>query len=211
MKWLAPTLLFATTFCFVAPARGFADDMRVISPDQMKWAPLDAIPGTEIAVLSGDLGKQGPFVMEWRGPAGAKASPHWHTNPEGFLLLSDATCADDIAWRAGNVSRLIATILRGARRLGQDLLFESSVEALWTRVTRDLSGYLTTLWDLGALDGATPGEAFEVHCDRSTMTQADIDAGRLIVRVAVTVAQPVERITVTLTLAGDAGTISEAA
>ena len=88
MKWLARALLFVTTTCFVAPALGFADDMRVVSPGQMKWVPSDAIPGTEIAVLSGDLSKQGPFVFEWRGPAGAKASPHWHTNPERFMLLS---------------------------------------------------------------------------------------------------------------------------
>jgi mannose-6-phosphate isomerase-like protein (cupin superfamily) len=88
MKWLARTLLFAATFYSVAPAPSFADDMRLISPDQMKWVALDAIPGTEIAVLSGDLGKPGPFVFEWRGPAGTKAAPHWHTNTEHFLLLS---------------------------------------------------------------------------------------------------------------------------
>jgi hypothetical protein len=168
---------------------------------------LASVQDTLPELASGDVLRGVPNGADWLGDRITLIG----RDSQGFLLLSDATCADDIAWRAGNVSRLIATILRGARRLGQDLLFESSVEALWTRVTRDLSGYLTTLWDLGALDGATPGEAFEVHCDRSTMTQADIDAGRLIVRVAVTVAQPVERITVTLTLAGDAGTISEAA
>jgi len=130
---------------------------------------------------------------------------------EGFVLLSDATCADEAGWRAASISRLIATILRAARTLGQGLVFETSGETLWARVRRDLSAYLTTLWDLGALDGATPAEAFDVRCDRSTMTQADLDAGRLIARVAVTAAQPVQRISVTLALTGDAGVVAEAA
>lgn len=130
---------------------------------------------------------------------------------DGLFLLSDATAAADPAWRAGGVSRLLGTILRAARRLGQDLVFETSGEALWARVRSALTAYLTTLWDLGALDGASPAEAFDVRCDATTTTQADLDAGRLIARVAVTAAQPVQRITVTLALTGDVPSLAEAA
>jgi len=105
------------------------------------------------------------------------------------------------------VSRLMGIILRAGRFLGTDLVFEASGEALWARLRRTLEQFLTELWSLGALDGASPAEAFEVRCDRSTMTQADIDQGRVIARVAVTAAQPVERITVTLALGGAGGLI----
>src|SRR5262249_59913772 len=74
-----------------------------------------------------------------------------------------------------------------------------------------LPAYGRTLGDRGAVGGAAPAEAFDVRCDRSTMTQADLDAGRLIARVAVTAAQPVQRISVTLALIGDAGVMMEAA
>jgi uncharacterized protein len=131
---------------------------------------------------------------------------------DGFILQSDATMADDPAWRAASVSRLIGTILRAGHRLGETLLFENSGEALWARTQQAVAAYLTDLWQLGALDGATPADAFEVRCDRTTMTQADIDAGRLIASVGVTAAQPVQRIIITLALSeGTGAVLAEAA
>jgi phage tail sheath protein FI len=41
---------------------------------------------------------------------------------------------------------------------------------------------------------------FEVRCDRTTMTQADIDAGRAIMEIGFIAAYPVERIVVSLNL-----------
>lgn len=89
MKWITPSLVLAT-LCILAPVPGHAEDPMLVNPDQMKWAPLPVIPGTEIAVLSGDPAKQGLFVMEWRGPAGSKAAPHWHSNSERVTLVSGA-------------------------------------------------------------------------------------------------------------------------
>ena len=40
--------------------------------------------------------------------------------------------------------------------------------------------------------GSTPDEAFFVKCDRTTMTQNDIDSGRLIVVIGVAPARPAE-------------------
>lgn len=132
--------------------------------------------------------------------------------PGGIALLSDATMAADPAWRAGGVSRLMGILLRAARQLGQQALFENSGPALWAEVQTELEAFLLRLRAAGALAGATPAEAFTVRCDRSTMTQADIDAGRVIATVAVTAAQPIQRITVTLALAGgDARPVARAA
>jgi phage tail sheath protein FI len=59
---------------------------------------------------------------------------------------------------------------------------------------------LTNLYLIGALGGASPAEAFQVRCDRSTMTQNDIDNGRVIARVEFVAASPIERITVVLAM-----------
>jgi hypothetical protein len=123
------------------------------------------------------------------------------TGPAGAALLSDATMSGDRAWRAGGVSRLMGILLRAARQLGQQRLFENSGPALWAALRDELELFLQRLRSAGALAGATAAEAFAVRCDRSTMTQSDIDAGRVIATVAVTVAQPIQRITVTLALA----------
>ena len=131
---------------------------------------------------------------------------------DGFVLLSDATMAADRAWRAAGVSRLMGIILRAARWLGQDRLFEPAGPALWNSVRLDLENFLERLRQAGALDDSTTDQAYTVRCDRTTMTQADIDAGRTLVSIGFTAAQPIQRIVVTLALGGSGGlTLQEAA
>jgi len=131
--------------------------------------------------------------------------------PSGFVLLSDATMSTSRIWRAAGVSRLMGIILRAARFLGQDRLFEPSGPKLWIAIRRDFESFLERLRQAGAVDGETTDEAYLVRCDRTTMTQNDIDAGRVIVAITFTAAEPVERITVTLALGQSAGLIAREA
>lgn len=56
-----------------------------------------------------------------------------------------------------------------------------------------ISDFLTTTWRAGALQGNKPTEAFFVHAGLgTTMTQADIDNGRLIVEIGVAPVRPAE-------------------
>ncbi len=71
---------------------------------------------------------------------------------------------------------------------------------MWGRVREGLQRLLAGLFQYGALRGATAAEAFHVRCDRSTMSQNDLDAGRVIVTVQFQAALPIERITVVLGL-----------
>ncbi|SAK96356.1 Phage tail sheath protein [Caballeronia arationis] len=128
-----------------------------------------------------------------------------------FVLLSDATFAANLGWRAGGTSRLMGVIIRAARWLGEQRLFDVSGPALWASVRRDFEALLDDLRAAGALDGARPADAYEVRCDTSTMSQQDIDAGRLIVRISVNPAQSVGWITVTLAVGGVADAVREAA
>jgi hypothetical protein len=113
-------------------------------------------------------------------------------------LLSDSTMASDVKWRAGGVSRLMGIILRAARSFGDALMFEPSGPRLWGRVRSTVDSFLGGLWRRGALDGATRAQAFEVICDETSMTQADVDAGRVICRVGFTAAYPIQHIQVSL-------------
>jgi phage tail sheath protein FI len=61
---------------------------------------------------------------------------------------------------------------------------------------------LTAFWREGALGGASPEEAFSVRCDRSTMSQNDLDNGRLRAEVSILPVAAVERISVVLDLTG---------
>jgi hypothetical protein len=134
--------------------------------------------------------------------------------PDGITLQSDVTSSPDPAWRFGGASRLMGAVIRAARRTGEAIVFEGNGPAVWSRVVRGMEALLAAFWRLGALRGDSADDAFSVRCDRSTMTQNDVDAGRLIVRISLQPAASIERITVVLDLAssGAAGaTLREAA
>ena len=121
-------------------------------------------------------------------------------SPSGWTLLTDHTTSADPGYRPAAVSRLIGLLLRAARRVGEELCFEPSGERLWSGLTSRLESLLETLYRLGALAGARPSDAFDVRCDRTTMTQADVDQGRVIAVVRVQPALPLASIHVVLAL-----------
>ena len=125
-------------------------------------------------------------------------------SPDGWALQSDVTTAGDEAWRFGGASRLMGSILRTARSLGDSVAFEPNGPRLWTRLRKSLEDMLMEYWYEGAFDGATAVQAFGVVCDRTTMTQNDLDNGRLIVQISVQPAVSIERITVVLNLGNTA-------
>ena len=88
MKQLTVGLLLAATLSMVIPGGAHATDALLVTPDQMKWAPVDVIPGGQLAVVSGNPAKNEPFVLEVRWPEGSKIGPHWHTNTEHVTILS---------------------------------------------------------------------------------------------------------------------------
>jgi phage tail sheath protein FI len=118
--------------------------------------------------------------------------------PSGLRLLSDVTMSTDETYRPGSISRLISTIVRTARRVGEDVTFQPSGERLWGEVASRLDAFLRGLYQRGVFRGASVNEAYQVRCDRSTMTQSDIDNGRVIALVQFDAAAPVDTITVVL-------------
>jgi phage tail sheath protein FI len=95
----------------------------------------------------------------------------------------------------------MGAVIRAARRTGEPIVFDGNGPAVWARVERRMADLLKAFWRLGALRGATADDAFSVRCDRSTMTQNDLDSGRLIVEISLQPSASIERITVVLDLA----------
>lgn len=71
-------------------------------------------------------------------------------------------------------------------------MFEPNDEKTWARVRQTITNFLTTVWRSGALFGLKAEEAFFVRCDRTTMTQDDIDNGRLICVIGIAPVKPAE-------------------
>ena len=100
--------------------------------------------------------------------------------------------AVDPLWKYVNVRRLFIFIERSIDRGTRWVAFEPNHEPTWASVRQSVTTFLRTVWRSGALMGVTEDEAFFVKCDRTTMTQEDIDSGRLICVIGVAPAKPAE-------------------
>ena len=67
-----------------------------------------------------------------------------------------------------------------------------TVLALWANIRQAIEDFLLVAWRDGALLGDKPEQAYFVRCDRTTMTQNDLDYGRLIVLIGVAPIKPAE-------------------
>lgn len=147
-----------------------------------------------------DLRRSGASRADW--PL-AESFALFGPTASGIRLLSDPSLSAVREWRSAGVVRLLGQLLRTARIVGATLVFEPSGEALWTRVRSRFEDMLASYWRAGALRGATAAEAFSVRCDRSVMTQSDLDAGRVVVLVQFAPQAAIEHIRIELALAED--------
>jgi phage tail sheath protein FI len=113
-------------------------------------------------------------------------------NNRGIRVFGGRVITSDPDWKYVNVRRLLIFIEASIDRGLQWVVFEPNAEPLWARVRRSITNFLNLVWRNGALEGTKPEEAFFVKCDRTTMTQTDIDNGRLIVLVGVAPVKPAE-------------------
>jgi len=110
----------------------------------------------------------------------------------GLRVWGARTCSTDPLWKYVNVRRLMIYLEESIYYGTQWVVFEPNNEKLWGRVKATITEFLTRVWRDGALMGTKPEEAFFVKCDRTTMTQDDIDNGRLICIIGVAVTKPAE-------------------
>ncbi|TEB15315.1 Phage tail sheath protein [Pelotomaculum sp. FP] len=110
----------------------------------------------------------------------------------GIRVWGARTLSSDTLWKYINVRRLFIFLEESIDEGTQWVVFEPNDEKLWARVKQSITEFLTRVWKDGALMGKTPDEAFFVKCDRTTMTQDDIDNGRLICLIGVAPVKPAE-------------------
>lgn len=111
---------------------------------------------------------------------------------QGIRVWGARTVSSDPSWKYINVRRLFIFIEESIKANTSWAVFEPNDETLWVRVQRTISVFLTGLWRGGSLAGSTPEEAFYVNVGRETMSQDDIDNGRLICVIGVAPVKPAE-------------------
>lgn len=147
------------------------------------------------AIVIGAKGLQLPITKEDQAllnPAGINCIRDFRGDGRGIRLWGARTMTSDPEWKYINVRRLFLFIEESIDEGTQWVVFEPNAPSTWSRVQQTVSNFLTTVWRNGALVGGTRDEAFFVKCDRTTMTQDDIDNGRLICYIGVAPVKPAE-------------------
>jgi phage tail sheath protein FI len=137
--------------------------------------------------LEREISKQEQTVLNPRGVNVIRNFPG-----RGSLIWGARTTSPDQDWKYVNVRRLLNYLEHSIDEGTQWAVFEPNGEQLWGNVRQAIEDFLFNVWVSGALLGNKANEAYFVRCDRTTMTQNDIDNGRLICLVGVAALRPAE-------------------
>lgn len=110
----------------------------------------------------------------------------------GIRVWGARTLSSDASWRYINVRRLFNFVEESIQQGTQWIVFEPNDQALWARIRRDVSAFLTTVWRSGALFGLTPAEAFYVKCDEENNPTATRDLGQVVIEIGLAPVKPAE-------------------
>ena len=102
----------------------------------------------------------------------------------------------DLDWLYVNVRRLFLTVRRWIDFNMGWVTFEPNNPRLWVRILRELTTFLTKLQRDGALQGATPAEAFQVKCDAENNPAESRDLGQVVIDIGLAPLSPAEFIVV---------------
>ena len=122
----------------------------------------------------------------------------FRANGRGIRVWGVRTMSSSLDFKYVNVRRLLIFIEASIDRGTTWVVFEPNVERTWNAVRTVVENFLFTIWRDGGLEGTKPEEAFFVRCDRTTMTQNDLDNGRLVCLIGVAPVRPAEFVIVSI-------------
>src|SRR6266704_2272361 len=110
----------------------------------------------------------------------------------GFRVWGARLVSSDPEWKYVSDRRYFNYLEASIDRGTQWAVFEPNGYQLWANVRQTISDFLYNEWTNGRLLGVSTEEAYFVRCDRSTMTQNDLDNGRLVCLIGVAIIKPAE-------------------
>ncbi|TIX49638.1 phage tail sheath C-terminal domain-containing protein [Alteraurantiacibacter aquimixticola] len=113
-------------------------------------------------------------------------------NGRGIRIYGARCITSASDWKYLAVRRLFIFIERSIDIGTQWAVLEPNDQRLWDRLIDSVDGFLTTQWREGALLGFEKSDAFYIRCGTSTMTQDDIDNGRLVMEIGIAPVKPAE-------------------
>ncbi|KWI32628.1 phage tail protein [Burkholderia ubonensis] len=116
------------------------------------------------------------------------------------LIWGARTCEDTDSWRYIPVRRLFNSAEKNIKDTMRFVMYEPNNQPTWGRVRAAITNYLYGLWKQGGLMGSKPEEAYFVQIGLGvTMTEDDINQGKMIVKVGMAAVRPAEFIVLQFT------------
>jgi len=119
-------------------------------------------------------------------------------NGQGILIWGARTLdGNSQDWRYISVRRTMTFLEQSTKMAARAYVFAPNNGNTWAAVKSMISSFLTDVWKQGGLQGAKPGDAFDVQVGLgSTMTSDDLLNGYMRVMVRVAVVHPAEFIVI---------------
>ncbi|MFY0637444.1 phage tail sheath family protein [Maricaulis maris] len=138
-----------------------------------------------------------PTQAEMGAMTNANTNPIWTTPQNGTVLWGARTFSSSPDTRYLPVRRLQRWIEGSLPASLAWAAVRDNDAALWREVSATVVDFLNGIYRAGALMGQTPAQSYFVQCGLGeTMTQADIDAGKLVVLIGVAPVRPAEFIVI---------------
>ena len=151
------------------------------------WAPPANVQLVGVAALSEDLTAAESDALNSRGVDVIRSFP-----AQGIKVWSSRTTTNqDSDDKYVSVRRFMIFLEQSIAKGLQWAVFEPNGPRL-SVIRSSIENFLRSVWKQGALQGSTQQEAFFVRCDLTTMTQNDLDNGRLVCIVGVAPVAPAE-------------------
>jgi uncharacterized protein len=193
--WITVPSLDGTSTVTIPPCGHLAGVYAQTDTARGVWVAPANVPLAAVATLSQDLNAAESDALNSLGIDVMRRFP-----AQGIKVWGARTTSQDTDYKYVSVRRFMIFLEQSISQGIQWAVFEPNGPALWAAVCSSIQNFLASLWKLGACQGATQQEAFFVHCDRTTMTQNDIDNGRLILMVGVAPLRPAEFVIIQITI-----------
>jgi len=158
-----------------------ANDLRR-AVQQAPNLPIEGIEGLERNITQQQQEALSPRGVNVIGNLPGRACRIWGAR----------TTSSDFEWKYVNIRRYLSYLEQSIDKGTQWAVFEPNGEQLWANVRETIENFLLNEWQSGALLGNQPEQAYFVRCDRTSMSQDDIDNGRLVCLVGAAALKPAE-------------------
>ena len=111
---------------------------------------------------------------------------------QGVVVWGARTISDLTAWRYISTRRLFLFVEESLQEGTRWAVFEPNTPALWGKLRRTITDFLTRVWRDGALFGSTPEDAFFVKVDEELNPDPVRALGQLYIEVGLRIAFPAE-------------------